>query len=695
VTENAHSRAPWVLFAVLMTLLVGTVGLSIANRGIAEDTWFVPLAVMMILGYSTVGAIVASRNPRNPIGWLMLGVGGVFVIGGFFDAYAIYAYLTHPGELPARLLAVWLINWIYAAMMTFLPLLGLLFPTGRVPSPRWRFLVPVTIAFGVLAAATSMVSPSLIADAPVPVRNPTGIEGFPVDAVGVSAWIGLVLALAAAVAAIVVRYRRSAGEERQQIRWLAYVVVTAVVVALASLVLTITVGESFGSTLAGQALAFAGFALVGIGVPVAMGVAILKYRLYELDIVVKKTVVFGIVAVFITLVYLALVLAVPTLLLGIGPDRGLNVVTLAATVIVAIAFNPVRARARRVADRMVYGKRATPYEVLSEFADRLAEVYSNDDVLPRMARLVGESSGAAEVHVWLRVADEMVPASTWPRDTPAVASVPIRGDTLPAFRGHTVPVRHQAELLGAITLEMPASDPMTPSKEKLVQDVAAQAGLVLRNLRLVEELRASRRRIVSAQDERARKLERDLHDGAQQELVALGVKMRLLEPLVERDPAKALELVGQLRGDATDALENLRNLARGIFPPILADQGLSAALEAQGRKAVVPVRVEPDGVGRYPQEVESAVYFCVLEALQNVGKYSQASGVTVRLRETNGDLVFEVRDDGVGFDTEAARDGTGLRGMADRLEALGGELELTSAPGRGTTIGGHVPVGTD
>jgi signal transduction histidine kinase len=253
----------------------------------------------------------------------------------------------------------------------------------------------------------------------------------------------------------------------------------------------------------------------------------------------------------------------------------------------------------------------------------------------------------------------------------------------------------RGEELGALAANMPANDPLNPAKDKLVRDLASQAGLVLRNARLIEELRASRRRIVSAQDERARKLERDLHDGAQQQLVALGVKMRLLEPLVERDPAKALELVGQLQTDTTDALNTLRDLARGIYPPILADRGLSAALEAQGRKGVVPVRIEPDGVGRYPQEVESAVYYCVLEALQNVGKYAQASEVTVRLQEMNGNLVFEVRDDGVGFDTGATRDGTGLRGMADRLEAVGGELELTSAPGGGTTIGGHVPVGTD
>ena len=694
MTPHARSRTPWVIWGVLMAILALTGALSIANHGIGEDAWFYPLAITMILGYSTVGAVVAARNPRNPIGWLMLGVGGAFAIGGFCDEFARYVYVTQPGALPAGSVAVWVLNWIYAAMMTCLTLLGLLFPTGRAAGPRWRFLVPAAIGFGVVAAVSSIFSPSLVADAPVPIRNPTGVEGFPADAFGGIAWIGLMLSLAAAVVAIVVRYRRAAGEERQQIRWLAYVVITGVVVALVSLVCSIVVGPSFGSTPAGQALAFLGFALIGIGVPASMGVAILKYRLYDLDIVVKKTLVFGIVAVFITAVYLGLVLAIPTLVFGAGTDTGINYATVAATLLVAIAFNPVRAGARRLADRLVYGRRATPYEVLSQFADRLAEVYSTDDVLPRMARLVAESTGAASVRVWVRVGNELLPTASWPVDAAAAAAVRSRGDALPTLPGHAVPVRHQAELLGAITLEMSSSDPMTPTKEKLVQDVAAQAGLVLRNVRLIEELRESRRRIVTAQDERARRLERDIHDGAQQQLVALGVKMRLMEALIERDPGKARGLLEQLQTDTTDALNNLRDLARGIYPPLLADKGLSAALDAQSRKATIPVRIEPDGVGRYPQEVESTVYFCVLEALQNVAKYANANAVEVRLSEVDGLLSFEIRDDGVGFDPAAVEGGSGLRGMADRVEAVGGTLELRSAPGEGTTIGGRVPVGS-
>jgi signal transduction histidine kinase len=253
-------------------------------------------------------------------------------------------------------------------------------------------------------------------------------------------------------------------------------------------------------------------------------------------------------------------------------------------------------------------------------------------------------------------------------------------------------VRHQGELLGALTVTVAANDPMNPTKAKLARDMAAQAGLVLRNVRLIEDLRESRRRIVSAQDERARKLERDIHDGAQQQLVALSVQLRLAEGMVDRDPAKARGLLADLQTRTVETLEDLRDLARGIYPPLLADKGLPAALEAQARKSPLPVAVHPDGVGRYGPDVESAVYFCCLEALNNAAKYAEASTVEIRLAHDNGELRFEVTDDGRGFDAASQAAGTGLQGMADRLDAIDGTLEVTSEPGAGTRVHGRVPV---
>jgi signal transduction histidine kinase len=273
------------------------------------------------------------------------------------------------------------------------------------------------------------------------------------------------------------------------------------------------------------------------------------------------------------------------------------------------------------------------------------------------------------------------------------------GDELPPFDGaRAFPVTHQGELLGALTVSMPASDPLTPDQEKLLRDLAAQAGLVLRNVALtadlrarLEELRASRQRLVTAQDEERRRLERNIHDGAQQQLVAIGVKLGLARTLLDRDPAKVGEILEGLQGENQQALEDLRDLARGIYPPLLADKGLAAALQAQARKSPMSVEVEPDGVGRYSQEAEAAVYFCVLEALQNVAKYAQASRTVVRLATADGGLRFEVEDNGKGFDPERTPRGSGLTNMSDRLAAIGGDIEVQSRPGRGTVVAGRVP----
>jgi signal transduction histidine kinase len=260
-------------------------------------------------------------------------------------------------------------------------------------------------------------------------------------------------------------------------------------------------------------------------------------------------------------------------------------------------------------------------------------------------------------------------------------------------------VRHQGELLGALSVSKRKGESLTPIEEKLLEDLAHQAGLVLKNVgltadlqRRLEELRASRQRLVAAQDQERRRLERNLHDGAQQNLVAIKVKLGLAEMMAAKDPQQARELIAALKADTDEALETLRDLARGIYPPLLADQGLEAALQGQARKATVPVVVEGGGVGRYSQEVEAAVYFCVLEALQNVQKYAGATSVAVRLSELEGQLLFDVQDDGSGFDRTQGVQGAGLTNMDDRLDALGGKLTITSEVGQFTRVSGSIPL---
>jgi signal transduction histidine kinase len=409
--------------------------------------------------------------------------------------------------------------------------------------------------------------------------------------------------------------------------------------------------------------------------------------LYELDLVVKKTVLYAVVA--LVLVGLFFVFAV---LVG-GAFIEANPLAILGSIAIGLLFWPVVRLARRIADRVVYGGRATPYEVLTEFSERVGGSYASEDVLPRMAKILADAVGARQAIVWLHVGNQLRPSGIAPPEGEQPSPVSLRGDEIPQLSADSsVEVRDQGELLGALSVSMPANDPINPSKERLVRDLASQAGLVLRNVRLIEELRASRQRLVSAQDEERRRLERNIHDGAQQQLVALTVKLRLLEQLTERDPVKAREMAGQIQADATGALDDLRDLARGIYPPLLADKGLPAALEAQARKSPVPVSVEAGDVGRCPQDVEAAVYFSCLEALQNVTKYAEASQVSITLSRTDGRLAFAVADDGVGFDPASTHQGSGLQGIADRLDALGGAFEVMSAVGRGTVLNGSVPV---
>ena len=478
---------------------------------------------------------------------------------------------------------------------------------------------------------------------------------------------------------LIVRFVKSAGDERLQLKWFA----TAAVLVLLTIIPAALTNSAAASVLLNVAL----FCMNG-----AVALAILKYRLYDIDIVISKALQYGALAAFITAVYAALVVGVGA---AAGDQHSVYLSALAAAV-VAVAFQPVRQRAALVANRLVYGRRATPYQVLSEFAHRIGGAYADDDVLPQMARMVAAGTGARRVVVWLRVGGELRPGATAgdPGAVPDPGPVPAAGELLPELPDGdtTVPIRYQGKLLGALAIAMPRDEPLRPTSAQLVADVAAQAGPVLSNAGLISELRESRQRLVTAGDEARRRLERNLHDGAQQDLVALAIKLKIAGGVLGDDDAEARELLEELQADTAAALQNLRDLARGIYPPLLADLGLVAALNAQAGKSPVPVTVRAEGIGRFPQDTEAAVYFCCLEALQNTAKYARATAARISLSAADGALTFAVSDDGAGYDSARTPMGSGLRNMADRLTALGGRLEVRSAPGAGTTVTGQLPV---
>jgi signal transduction histidine kinase len=626
------------------------------------------------LAVPVVGFVLASRRPANRVGWLFLVAGLALGLGGFLAQYGLHALVADPGSLPAGRAAAWLSNWIWVIPLTMLAFVFLLFPTGQLRSRRWRPVAWFVGAAFTLIAVDWLVNTTRFWADPFGSASQTGNP-----LVLAPVLILMPAALMVSVAAVVVRFARSAGEERLQLKWFA----AAALLVVATFIASIFVNSAVVNVL--QNVAF-------LCLWAAIGVAVLKYRLYEIDVVISKAVLYGSLAVFITAVYAGLVVGVGTL--AGGRDRTLLAALAAA--VVAVAFQPVRQRAGRLANRVVYGRRATPYQVLSEFAQRISGAYSHEDVLPQMAQTVAAGTGAEQVVVWLRVGDELRPEASSGGSPPAVLppgdGLPVDGQAMTALpdADMSVPVMHGGDLLGAISIRMPKGEPLRPAGQQLVADVASQAGLVLSNVSLVEDLRASRQRLVAAQDETRRRLERNIHDGAQQDLVSLAIKLRLAGMTVE-DLAEAKQVFGELQTDAAGALENLRDLARGIYPPLLADLGLAAALNAQAGRSALPVAVVADGVGRFPQDAEAAVYFCCLEALQNTAKYAKASTARIAVQSQSGTLCFTVSDDGAGYDARHTPMGSGLRNMADRLAALGGRLEVRSAPGQGTTITGHLP----
>jgi signal transduction histidine kinase len=682
MNQRTTARLAWSLGAVSVTaILVGVliqlIGPSAKLPSGVETSPADILDNLTIALLPVIGALVASRRPEISLGWLFLLAGLGLGLSNFGTAYAAYGLVVRPGSLPGARLAGWLQVWTWTLGVGAVPFLFLLFPTGRLHSRRWRPVAWFAGASWCAMGGISFVAAFFLWSNPL--VQDTKDWPAPAKALGPFLTVSFFAVLGAIVlglASAVIRFKNSRGEERQQLKWF--------VTAAAFFVATLLVQTVIDNAVVRALTTLASAALFG-----GIAVAILKYRLYDIDIVINKAVVFGALAAFFTAVYVAVVVGIG----AIVGSRANTFLTVAAAVLIAVAFQPVRDRARHLANRLVYGKRATPYEVLSEFAERMTATYATEDLPARMAEILGEATGATRSDVWLAVGGDLRAEASWPGDSESLQTLHIQDGevTAPAAADAFFLVRHQSEVLGALSVQKPPNEPVNPAEEKLIADLASQAGLVLRNVRLIGELRASRQRLVKAQDEERRRLERNIHDGAQQQLVALGIRLGLLGNLASRTAPELRSQVEELRAEAQDALENLRDLARGIYPPLLSDQGLVAALSSQARKASLPVEVEADSIGRYPQEIEAAVYFCALEALQNVAKYAEARSATIHLVATNGALNFSIHDDGKGFDPDRTAPGSGLANMADRLDVLGGSISINSKPGKGTTVTGHLP----
>src|SRR6202171_5137865 len=494
-TRGRAFFVPALLLSLVLALLACQVLLTFAVDWRNVPDVFRPsnssvAGLVAILAMCSVGALVAWRRPANRIGWLLLAIAFSAIFLDLPKLYAGVAVYVHPG-LPGADWLYWLsqIAWmfLFAQLLVLLPLW---FPDGRLLSRRWSIVIALA-AIPVILVITGSLDPSATA----PLRNPVGVQamaGMNNALNGAPFAVLLLGTYGVGVSSLVVRYRRGGAAERQQLKWL----LVGVVLLLAALLMSFFVPALQNAPL----IPFAAATL-----PVAIGIGVLRYRLYDIDLIINRALVYGGLAAVITAVYVLLVV-------GLGAMIGSNqrfLLSLVATAIIALAFQPLRQRAQHLANRFVYGKRATPYEALSQFSEHLSATYSHEDILDRMARILGEGSGCWRTEGGVRAGHRLMLAASSPQALEPLTSLGIENGTLPDMqRGTVVPVSHAGELLGALAVDKKRGETMNTVEHKLATDLAGQAGLVLKNVGLnqellarLDDLRASRQRLGGAQDE--------------------------------------------------------------------------------------------------------------------------------------------------------------------------------------------------
>ncbi len=629
--------------------------------------------VVAALGFSTVGALVASCRPENPIGWLLTVAGLLFGLTAFASEYSAYVLFTDRVSLPGGVVMAWLFSWLWVPSGSLIMFAILLFPHGRPSSTLWRVAIWLAAYDVCLSAASLAFMPGPLWGLPSnfpPVENPFGIEGTAalLSTTGsVSTFLLGVFALSAAVA-LFVRLFRSSGEERQQLKWVAYAVAVLTVGIIIS-----SISEAAGESLLSRIPVLVGF----LTVPVAIGIAVLKYRLYDIDLLINRTLVYGVLTVCVVGLYVLVVGY-----LGAMFRTGGNLwISLVATGVVAVLFAPLRDRLQRGVNRLMYGERDEPYAVISRLGERLEATLAPEAALSTIVETVAGALKLPYSAITLKQNGEFVRAAEYgtPPQEPVV-----------------LPLAYQSDTVGQLILA-PRSpgESFSPSDKRLLEDLSRQAGVTAHAVRLTADLQRSREQLVSAREEERRRLRRDLHDGLGPRLAAQTLKAGSARSLYPRDPAAADALLSELEADTEAALSEVRRLVHDLRPPALDELGLVGAIrEATARYATdaFGISVEaPAELPPLPAAVEVAAYRIAQEAVTNVVRHAKATSCLVRFSSEDGVLELEVSDDGIGL-PEGRRAGVGLHSMRERAEELGGECKIEPAPSGGTRVVARLPL---
>lgn len=616
------------------------------------------------LGFAVVGTLIAWRRPENRLWWVFcLGAVSMTVLGAGGE-YARRALIDAPGSLPAGMFVAWLAD--FAALPTVGLLAGVLpqlFPTGQAVSRRWRPAVWAGVAFMVFGAVGNGFYPQKLES--VPVENPYAIasaKGLFAALIALSGLCGLA-ACAGGVASLVVRWRRSRGEQRQQLKWfLAGLILLPVPVALHGV---------------SNLVSDAAFSVAFVVIPVTMGVAILRYRLYDLNLVVRRTLVYLLVSGLIAGVYLGIVAAAET---AVGGAVSLGVHVLAA-VVAAAGFQPLRAWAQRGVDRLFYGDRSRPYEALARLGHRLADTVLPEAVLPGVVEAVADALRLPYAAI------ELGDGNDW---TLAAEHGQADGEAV------SFPLTYQGGLVGRMVVcPRGSGDALTDDDHRLLTDLARQAGVAAHAVRTTAALAQSRAELVAAREEERRRLRRDLHDGLGPTLAGVTLGLHAAATRIGTDPDKACRLLAGLEAQVEEAVADIRRLVYGLRPPALDEFGLVRAIQLHGSRLeghdglAVTVDAPAEGLGQLSAAVEVAAYRIVIEALTNVARHTDAQSCKVRL-SLNGALEIEVADDGPGLPDDH-RAGVGITAMRERATELGGSLQIASGT-TGTKVTARLPV---
>jgi len=625
-------------------------------RGVEAIEHFLYIAL-----FGFLGSLIAYRRPDNPIGWVLAGVAILRQLGAL--AAVVDVSLANGTEVH---LSHILLRGLWPSGFTFalLAFVFVIFPTGRLPSRRWRPVSWIVVLMGVVDIGLFNVYPAmdarrLLAESDTvgslvpmvswgPLSVDRHIRQLPeLGVVQVMFLVMLVTLIGLGVWAQIHRLRTGTHYERQQVKWLTPALILWAVGLAATLV-----GLPFESVI-----------LLVIPVPVCMTIAILHYRTFDIDRVISQTFVYGILSIGVFVVYAGVAAGV-----GLAAESRLPFqLAIVVTAVVAFAFQPVRRRLQRIADRWVFGQRPTPLEAVAGLESGGEDGSATDlsDHLAETIRMVGRLR-------WVSVAIPPLVERT-------------SGDVTDEVE-LTVEIEHLGEAFGEIRCGPKIRGRFNDADVSLVRALASQAALVLSNVRMAS-------RLVHGQETERRRIERNIHDGAQQELVALIAKLTVARTNF-RDSQLDESVLVELQQDAAHILNDLRNLAQGIHPTILTDGGLVEAVEDRCKRlpmdAVVDVPPELRGE-RFDDDTEGAAYFFVAEGLTNVLKHADATGTRVGVRRSNGRIELEVRDNGIGFDT-TANHLKGLTGLSDRFRALGGGISVHSDLGNGTVLKGHLPL---